>query len=225
MRRSSTATASPASGASVVEFTYRQLREGIEIGVFAPGRRMREVEIARWLGVSRTPVRQALAKLENEGLLTTAPRHGLVVATLDHQATSELYDMRVAMEGTAASLAARNASPVEIAALEAMIDAEKLLPPDPLTLARHNRSFHQLVYAAAHNRYLEKNMQSLNDALELLGVSTLAGKGRPAESVSEHSRIIAAIKSNDAAGAEAAAREHVLNGYRVRLRRDLQRGQ
>ncbi|MGE5511339.1 MAG: GntR family transcriptional regulator [Bacteroidota bacterium] len=212
-------TRDQASFASAAEYAYASLREGIESGEFLPGRRMREVEIAQWLGVSRTPVRQALARLELEGLLVLTPRHGLTVASLDADAIAELYDVRAALEGTAAALAARSAAPGEIAALLAMVEAERKLPAEPRALSRHNLSFHQLIAAAAHNRFLGRSLQSINDALKLLGPTTLTAPGRQAGAVKEHGRIVKAIAARDAAAADAAAREHVLAAYKIRLAR------
>ena len=95
---------------SVADYAYAALRREILEGRFPPGRRMREIELASWLGVSRTPTRQALSRLEHEGLVDMRPRIGLVVATLDAAAMEELYEMRGALEGIASALAARHSS-------------------------------------------------------------------------------------------------------------------
>lgn len=203
--------------ASVADYTYLMLREGIEIGRFPPGRRMREVELANWLGVSRTPVRQALTRLEVEGMLVVAPRQGLVVASLDRDGVVELYDTRLALEVAAAGLAARRALPLEITALEAMLEAERCLPDDARTMTRHNRDFHRMIVSAAHNRYLEKALQPLLDAEELLRPRKLEFEGRAIEALGEHERIVAAIAARDADRAEMAARAHVLNAFKVRM--------
>src|SRR3954464_13201192 len=100
--------------ASRSDLVYRKLREAIETGDLKPGQRVMEVEVAAWLDVSRTPVREALRKLEAEGMLAMEPRAGLVVASLTRQAMMELYVMREVLEGTAARLCARHASDVEL---------------------------------------------------------------------------------------------------------------
>jgi len=205
---------------SAADYSYAVLRSEIVEGRFMPGRRMREVELSEWLGVSRTPLRQALSRLEVEGLLVVTPRTGLVVASLDEEATGELYDMREALEGAAASLAARRASPREVAILKEMVAAEARLARDPETRAQHNLAFHRAIYAAAHNRFLVKSLHALHDAIALLGPTTFAAPGRPDKAQREHARIVEAIAAQDAEQAEAEARAHVraARGIRARMR-------
>src|SRR3546814_4510444 len=95
------------------EIAYVRLKESIQTGELKPGQRIREIEMADRLRMSRTPVREALRRLEADGLLTFAPYRGMVIAELDHQAVMELYQMREVLEGTAAGLAARHASEAE----------------------------------------------------------------------------------------------------------------
>ena len=202
--------------ASAADYAYAALRQAIVAGEFQPGRRMREIALSEWLGVSRTPVRQALSRLEVEGLLEVLPRAGLVVASLDDGAMAELYDMREALEGTAAHLAARNAGPRDIETLESLVELERALPDETAVLYRHNLRFHQALHAAAHNRYLLKSLQALHDALALLGPTTLSSPERLREARREHRRIVAAIARRDPRSAEAEARAHIRNGFPVR---------
>jgi DNA-binding GntR family transcriptional regulator len=182
---------------------------------------MREIELASWLGVSRTPTRHALSRLELEGLLTLKPRTGLVVASLDDDAMDELYEMRSVLEGAAAAMAARHASARDLDTLVAMVEKETALPPDPVMRYRHNLSFHSAIYAAAHNRFLMKSLHALNDAIALLGPTTMAAEGRLEDAASEHRGIVDAIASQDPARAEQEARTHVLKalGLRRAMRR------
>jgi DNA-binding GntR family transcriptional regulator len=203
---------------SVADYSYAVLRREIVEGRFAPGRRMREIELSEWLGVSRTPLRQALSRLEVEGLLVMTARTGLVIASLDEEAMAELYDMREALEGLAASLAARHASPREVATLRQMVRTEAGLPEDPQTRAQHNLAFHQAIYAAAHNRFLVKSLNALHDAIALLGPTTFAAPGRPRKAQQEHARITEAVAAQDPERAEAEARAHVRTGLTIRER-------
>src|SRR3546814_15861515 len=82
------------------EIAYVRLKESIQTGELKPGQRIREIEMADRLRMSRTPVREALRRLEADGLLTFAPYRGMVIAELDHQAVMELYQMREVLEGT-----------------------------------------------------------------------------------------------------------------------------
>jgi DNA-binding FadR family transcriptional regulator len=129
--------------------------------------------------------------------------------------------MREALEGAAASLAARHASPREVAILKDMVAAEARLARDPETRAQHNLAFHRAIYVAAHNRFLVKSLHALHDAIALLGPTTFAAPGRPDKAQREHARIVEAIAAQDAEQAEAEARAHVraARGIRARMRR------
>jgi DNA-binding GntR family transcriptional regulator len=207
---------------SAADYAYAALREEIVEGRFPPGRRMREIELASWLGISRTPTRQALSRLEIEGLVALQPRAGLVVSSLDAAAMAELYEMRGALEGTAAAMAARHASARDVEALVQLVEAEGALPEDPAIRYRHNLAFHGAIYQAAHNRYLMKSLQALNDAIALLGPTTMGVAGRLADAHEEHRRIVAAIAAQDGDKAESEARAHV--GRALDLRRRMRDG-
>jgi DNA-binding GntR family transcriptional regulator len=196
---------------------YDRLREAIHAGSFQPGKRLREGEVADWLGMSRTPVREALRRLETEGLITHEPHRGVVIAQLDHQMIVELYFMRDVLEGTAARLAARHASDAEISALSDMVSAEIKHVGDPQKLAQANRRFHQVIYHSAHNRFLLKSLNALDDAMALLGKTTLANPGRAEIAHQEHREIVKAIAERNSAAAEEAAKAHIRAALRERL--------
>jgi DNA-binding GntR family transcriptional regulator len=200
------------------EQAYRKLRGAIQAGTLKPGTRLREAELATWLGSSRTPVREALGRLQSEGLVVHEPRRGMVIAELDYSMVAELYVMREVLEGTAAALAARHASDVEIAALREIADRDPLLQGNPLRLAHNNRLFHEALYRSAHNRYLLKTLNSLRESMALLGQTTLALNGRAEVAIHEHEAVISAIERHDPQAAEAAARAHIRAAYRSRLR-------
>lgn len=201
---------------SASDYAYTTIRHEIVDGRFPPGRRMRETQLSEWLGISRTPLRHALSRLEVEGLLAVVPRVGLVVSSLDDQAVFELYETREALEGTAAALAARHASEADIATLQKLIELQVTVQDEPATLYQRNRAFHEAIYAAAHNRFLLKSLQALHDALALLGPTTLSAPGRPEVAQREHARIVTAIVNGDVAAAEAEARAHIRNGFPLR---------
>src|SRR5262249_16602450 len=114
---------------------YDRLKAEIGTDAMPPGSRVRENDIAERLGISRTPVREALRKLEADGLIAHVPHQGAVVAELDRQAIIELYDMREVLEGTAARYAARLASEADILDLEELIESEGGHHDDPVALA------------------------------------------------------------------------------------------
>ncbi|WGF88960.1 GntR family transcriptional regulator [Marinivivus vitaminiproducens] len=205
------------SGLPLAEQAFRRLREDIQDGRLTPGTRMVELDIAKRLAMSRTPIREALRRLEETGLITQAPHRGLVVASLDMQAINELYEMREVLEGTAAELAARHASAMDIAVLERMVEKR----PDPGTrpslLADRNRAFHERIYHASHNRYLLRALSGLTDALVLLGPTTFQAPGRGGTAHAEHLEIVRAIARRDAVAAGERARAHIRAAYFVRV--------
>lgn len=202
--------------ASAAEYAYAALRREIVEGRFEPGRRMREIELAQRLGISRTPTRQALSRLELEGLLDMRPRAGLVVSTLDMTAVEELYEMRAALEGAAAGMAARHATPRDLATLTALVEEERRIGSDPMRRYRHNRELHEAIHQAAHNRYLAKSLHALTDAIALLGPTTLAVEGRATVAQSEHRAIVTAIQQRNDAEADRLTRAHVLGALDLR---------
>jgi DNA-binding GntR family transcriptional regulator len=204
------------SATSRAQRVYDSLLAAIKDGRFKHGDRMREEEVARALGVSRTPVREALARLQIRGLLEMSPG-GLVVAKLSRLQVMELYAVREILEGSAARFAAQHASPSDIASLRHMAEAFSELRNDPQRLARLNRLFHEAIYEAAHNRYLMRTLDELHDALMLLPSTTFAVPGRQAQAVEEHAEILAAIEARDPDSAERAARHHIRQAQEARI--------
>lgn len=209
--------------ASRSEAAYELLRSAVMAGVLQPGQRLREVDVSAWLDMSRTPVREAFRRLERDGLITFAPHRGMTVTELDHGAVTELYHMREVLEGTAASLAAQHATEAEIAALADIVAREAALDGDSGRLAAHNVSFHNAIYAAAHNRYLLRSLNSLRDSMALLGETTYAVPGRVDAAIAEHRVVVAAIARRDPAAADSAMRAHMRGAQHARLRQMLGR--
>ena len=199
------------------ELAYRRLLEALLDGRLKPGQRILETQIAEQFGISRTPVREALRRLQNDGLLTTEPYRGMTVARLDQQAIMELYLMREVLEGTAAGLAARHAAEVEIEILGEIIAEERRAGDNPDLRATLNRRFHDTIYHAAHNRYLLRSLSALRDALAILGSTTYTVTGRPANALAEHEELLDAIRRRDMTHAEKIAKEHIRAAQRARL--------
>ena len=200
------------------EHAYRKLRDAIQEGTLKPGQRVMELELAEWLRVSRTPVRDAIRRLESEGMLHHEPRQGLVVAKLDRTALMELYVMREVLEGTAARLCARHASDMEVIELTELVRMERALAGDYEALARHNRRFHEALHRGAHNRYLEKSLDAVADSIGLLGASQMLMPDRAKTAANEHAELVRAIEKRDPDAAEEAARHHVRSAQRERLK-------
>lgn len=201
---------------SRAEQAYQKILEGIREGSLKPGSRIKESEIADWLSFSRTPVREALKRLESSGLLVVAPYSGMQIAKLGYQEVMELYYMRDVLESSAAGLAAKHASDAEIYSLSEIMNKYEAAS-SPSDQARQNRFFHNGIYHAAHNRYLLKSLSSLRDSMALLGKTTYELPGRSQAVVEEHRRIYEAIAGRDVAKAKEAASQHIREAQKARI--------
>lgn len=195
---------------------YATLLERIRNGELRPATRMREDEIATLLGVSRTPVREALARLQARGLVESA-RGGWTIVELSRSQVMELYAMRGMLEGAAARFAAENASASDIAGLKHVGALFSRCQGNAKEIARVNILFHDAIYEAAHNHYLIRMLQDLNDSLALLSTTTFSVAGRAAGAEAEHDLILAAIEARSPDTAEQAARAHIRNALEARL--------
>ncbi|MFN3971825.1 MAG: GntR family transcriptional regulator [Gemmobacter sp.] len=197
---------------------YTLILEAIETGIYMPGDRLVESELAERLGVSRTPVREALQRLETQAMLTRDGR-SLIVATLDHNQLSELYAVRTELEGLAARLAARHATDEEARVLRAMVEEDRyLVGGDPRALSRANKRFHKQIHLASHNRFLVQQLDLVHRSMALMANTSFAAEGRDAQGLAEHEAIVAAIEARDAEGAYQALRTHISLAYETRLR-------
>jgi DNA-binding GntR family transcriptional regulator len=207
-------------GTTSAQQAYQYVIRGLEDGSLQPGTRVRETELAKSVGISRTPVREALNRLVNEGLVTNDPHRGMIITELDQGLVSELYEMRGVLESTAASLAAKHATDVEVSLLRTLMEADREMT-DAVEIANNNRMFHQVLYQCGHNRFLLKTLQALQNSMLLLGNSTLSERGRPDEARNEHEAIVQALEARDPEMAAEAARKHIQEAYKTRLRRFL----
>ncbi|MDA7428054.1 GntR family transcriptional regulator [Primorskyibacter aestuariivivens] len=196
---------------------YARLMSDLRAGRLHPGDRLRETELAERLGMSRTPVREAIRQMEADGIVTHVPRQGASIRRLDYAEVMELYEMRAVLEGTAARLAARAASDIEIVELLDMNQQLGALGNVPEAF-QLNRRFHSALLEAARNRFLTRSIQALQKSLLILGPSTLTQSDRAEKAVREHARVLDAIKARDGACAETAMRAHIEAAQRVRVR-------
>ena len=202
---------------SRADFVYQSLRNAIWEGRFARGERIREEDLAKSLGVSRTPVREALQRLQQRGLLVTSPARGLAVAQLSNKQIFDLYAMREILEGSAARLAAQHATDAEIQLLYRLQKQLSIEGHEPLALVNLNRRFHQHIYGAAHNEYLVYTLEALGDSMALLHNLMFRMPSRVGQSDIEHLEIVQAIEKHDADRAERAARRHIQQARDTRM--------
>jgi len=198
---------------------YALLLEAIDVGIFKPGDRLVESDLAERFGVSRTPIREALQRLETQSMLTRDGR-SLIVASLDYNQLAELYVVRAELEGLAAQLAARHATPEEVGVLRDMVEEDRALLGQPTELARANRRFHKQIHLASHNRFLVQQLDLVHRSMALLATTSLAAEGRDADALREHDAIVSAIEARDGEASAAALREHISKAFVTRLKLD-----
>ncbi|MGR3512589.1 MAG: GntR family transcriptional regulator [Paracoccaceae bacterium] len=197
---------------------YDAVMEALKRGDYVPGARLREEEVGARLNLSRTPVREALRRLEAEGIVEHRPRAGAMVRQLSHPEVVELYEMRVVLERTAAEMAAKHGTAAEfdtLARLNAQIAEERT---NPAHAAAINQAFHRGLYLAARNRFLLDAARGLNNALLLLGPTTFTDADRIDRVVAQHRAIIEALDAGDAEAAGVTAEAHLQTSLRVRLK-------
>lgn len=202
---------------SLGEYVYQELKRAIRDGKYHPGERIRESEITALLNVSRTPVREALRRLQSEGRLKSEPQRGVIVAELDRQEVAELYTLRQHMEGIAARFAAQHATDSEIEAMEFILEHAKHLDGDVRELNQINWEFHHSIYSGAHNRFLTKAFSAISDSMALLRGAKYIPADRPSSLYDEHRKIIEAIKNRNPDAADDAAQAHIRHAFRIHL--------
>ena len=198
---------------------YELLLEAIDVGMYRPGDRLVESDLADRFGVSRTPIREALQRLETQSLLTRDGR-SLIVASLDHNQLAELYVVRAELEGLAARLAAQHAAPEEIKILQDMVQEDHVLIDQPEALSRANRRFHKQIHLASHNRFLVRQLDLVHRSMALLATTSLAVEGRGEDALAEHANIVAAINAGDGDAAHDALKAHISRAFETRLKLD-----
>jgi DNA-binding GntR family transcriptional regulator len=198
---------------------YDLILSAIDIGEFRPGDRLVESDLADRFGVSRTPIREALQRLETQSLLSRDGR-SLIVASLDHSQMAELYTVRTELEGLAARLAARHAADEEIKVLRDMVTEDAALLGDPRALSRANRRFHKQSHLASHNGFLVQQLDLVHRSMALMATTSLAIEGRGSKALEEHARIVEAIAARDEVAATEALRSHISIAFEARLRKD-----
>ena len=212
----------PIAGPQGQKDAFSLVLEAIDQGAFRPGDRLVESELAERFGMSRTLIREALQRLETQGVLARDGR-SLVVASLDHNQLGELYVVRAELEGLAARLAAQHAAPEEIRLLWEMVERDRELADRPDLLSRANKRFHRQIHMASHNRYLIQQLDMVHRSMALLATTSLAAEGRGPRALDEHAEIVRAIEARDGAAADLAIRAHISRAFETRLRLDAER--
>lgn len=190
---------------------YQSLREAIVSGRLRPGERIVEDRVCAELGVSRSPLREALRRLEGEGLVSILPRRGAVVTEVSDRDGMNLFAVREVLEGLAARQAARHITSDELSELESLLleMADRVRAKDTAHLVALNTQFHELVSKASRNRWVLDFLSGVRAQTRRLYRSSLEGPGRAPQSLAEHRLILDALRRADPEEAERMARKHV----------------
>lgn len=196
---------------------YEELREAILTGKFAPGQLLSENALATEFGKSRTPVREALHRLEIENLVERVPR-GMRVRTSSPEEILDIYEVRITLEGAAAKAAAERATDFDRTQLRsahrAMIDVKD----NAEAKAAANRRFHEAIWTASHNPSLVDLLHRLNVHLIRYPSTTLTYGDRWEAVLREHEELLGAIEARDGEAARRIAEHHMFGAREVRLR-------
>lgn len=224
--RKPTRSAASRSSASLGDQAYKAIREALRDGKIRPGDRMKERDLAARLGLGRTPVREALKRLAVEGLLGQYSGQGLVFRKLSQGEIVEIHTVWSVLQGLAAQLAAQHATAIEIRTMKALHERlTREAAGDPLVALRTARQLDRLIYGAAHNAYLGRQIDQLIDTVGFqTGRTTFTQPGRPQAFAAEMAEIIAAIEARDPERADQAGRRHNEKGLAARLALDFDAG-
>lgn len=198
---------------SLEEKVYLTLRESILTGEYTRGDSLTEMSLCKKLEVSRTPVRSALHRLFEEGLIDITPNRGAVVVGMNHDDLVDTYKIRMRLEGLAGAMAAERMSDEDIQKLADMIDLSEfyLAKNDVDKIKELDTQFHLLIYKATDNRMLCKILSELHRNIHSYRKLALTVPGRLEKSIEEHKEILAAIREADATLAEERTSHHIEN--------------
>lgn len=195
------------------ELVFEALRDAIIRGILKPGERLMEVQLAEELGVSRTPVREAIRKLELEDLVVMIPRKGAYVSGISLKDIADVFEVRAAVEALAAGLAAERITAEELEELERILvkKAEIIEANDLDRLVEIDILFHECLYQASRNAKLVQIINNLSEQIHRFRSTSLASPGRMKEALEEHRKIVEAISERNITLAQTLAQEHIEN--------------
>lgn len=201
------------------EIVFETLREAIIQGRLRPGERMMEIQLAEEMGVSRTPVREAIRKLELEGFVVMVPRKGAFVAGISIKDIVNVFEVRAAMEALAAGLAAERITSEEMEELErSLVQINEVSSRDNIDdIVALDSSFHDIIYRASRNERLIQIVTHLQEQIHRFRTASLSQPGRTKWALGEHKKIVEAISDRNVELAQSLAREHIENAEQSML--------
>jgi DNA-binding GntR family transcriptional regulator len=204
-------------GLRIFADVHERLRLAIITGHFPPGSRFVERELTDRLRVSRTPIREALKRLEQEGLVVCYPYRGWFVRSPSFDEARQAYEMRRVAEGVAGELAAQRATDEELAAFRSLIAGSRVVyeTGDRESMLPRNNEFHELQARVARNVFLEQHLRTLWAYVDLLRGRAWVNTDRATSTQREHEAIVAALSRRDAALARRLNEEHVDQAWAI----------
>jgi len=199
---------------------YRSLKQGIIKGDLKRGEKFSIDQIAREIGVSRTPVREATLKLEQEGFVQKLPYGGFIVSHFSKKDIVEIFGIRSVLEGYAVSLAVPNMDEAKIVKLEnTVVASEHCLAEGNINkLSKMNEMFHDLINQWSRSRRLYQFIQDLRDHIAIYRLAILKAEGKAEISISDHKKILRAIKKGDPEQSRATMEDHIHKGLEIILK-------
>jgi len=199
------------------EIVFESMREAILSGVLQPGERLMEIQLAEEMGVSRTPVREAIRKLELENFVVMIPRKGAYVAGVSSKDVADVFEIRSALEGLAAGLAAERITEDELEQMERVLfyRATEGDVMDLEQIVKSDTDFHALVYSASRNERLIQILANLREQIQRFRATSLAVPGRNKLALEEHRMIVEALRNHDSEEAQSLAIAHIVTAENV----------
>ena len=190
---------------------FNSLENDILSGKYAEGDSLNEIKLSQQLGVSRTPVREALMQLELEGLVKNIPNKGALVIGVSEKDIEDIFAIRIRIEGLASRLCAENIGAEELTALEKIVELQEfyLMKSDNEQLSRLDGDFHKLIYTSSGSRPLRSMLSNFHNYIKRARDISVNVNGRAEKSVAEHRGILEAIRSGNAVLAESLTAEHI----------------
>lgn len=195
------------------ELLCENIRQAIIDGTFSPGERLMEIQLADEMGVSRTPVREAIRKLELEGFVVMIPRRGTYVADISIRDITEIYEIRTCLDVLSAGLAAERITDEELEALNRLLVeiGQYIAENNMEKIVEADTAFHDILYQASRNERLRSIINNLREQLTGIRGRSMSYPGRLVETMDEHRALVDSIAARDVERAQNAARVHIEN--------------
>lgn len=199
------------AGYSLRTRIYNQLKNAILNGVYKPGESLIEMKVAKELGVSRTPVREAIRQLELEGLVSSIPNKGVIVEGITEKDVEDIYTIRRMLEGLAARWAAEKITDEQLKEMKDILDLMEFYTEkqEMDKVSEMDTRFHDVIFKACNSRPLESVLANYHHFIQRARLVSVKASGRAQHSLGEHQKIYEALKNHDADAAEKAMIQHI----------------